>query len=306
MTEQLASLLLPIEALLTHGDYNPVKNASPEITALFRNFWFLCVLFSFTNVDTADAIAMDWLKPALGKVAIKTPPMVLEDASDVVASDVEYNSILRQEYANTVGDARPSDTCSTNVFKVISKHRATLTNYIAIRASDIRYLSIGEVIFLLALHDIENMRSAAGHPSSLVQYFTNASINAKPGLVACMDSIAEKVGFSIFCSCWARLSLLFEVIRDCTTSLNSKASQQALPKQLSHELRNLLVASTHRIEKARDIASKYLHRLITSFPSLMCDPSLVFAILEVLTLLRKASENEFLDEVSMNLLLRRR
>lgn len=30
----------------------------------------------------------------------------------------------------------------------------------------------------------------------------------------------------------------------------------------------------------------------------MCDPPLVFAILEVLTLLRRACENEFTDEVS--------
>lgn len=29
----------------------------------------------------------------------------------------------------------------------------------------------------------------------------------------------------------------------------------------------------------------------------MCDPPLVFAILEVLTLLRRACENEFTDEV---------
>jgi phosphatidylinositol 4-kinase len=66
---------------------------------------------------------------------------------------------------------------------------------------------------------------------------------------------------------------------------------------LSVELRSLLVGSTHRVAKARDIASKYLNRLITSFPSLMCDPPLVFAILEVLTLLRRACENEFTDEV---------
>lgn len=47
------------------------------------------------------------------------------------------------------------------------------------------------------------------------------------------------------------------------------------------------------------MASKYLSRLITSFPSLMCDPSLVFAILEVLTLLRRSCENEFTDEVGV-------
>jgi len=91
-----------------------------------------------------------------------------------------------------------------------------------------------------------------------------------------------------------------QVIRGCITDLNTKASQQALPDCLSSELRTLLVLSTHRIEKARDIASKFLNRLITSFPSLMCDPPLVFAILEVLTLLRRSCENEFTDEVRTN------
>jgi phosphatidylinositol 4-kinase len=92
-------------------------------------------------------------------------------------------------------------------------------------------------------------------------------------------------------------STFLKVIRGCVTGLNTQASQQALPDVLSSELRTLLISSTHRIAKVREIASKYLNRLITSFPSLMCDPPLVFAILEVLTLLRRACENEFMDEV---------
>ena len=91
-------------------------------------------------------------------------------------------------------------------------------------------------------------------------------------------------------------------MRGSVNVLNAKASRQALPTGLSSELRVLLTWSTHRIDKARDIALGYLNRLITSFPSLMCNPSLVFAILEVLTLLRKACENEHYDEVRMVLL----
>lgn len=70
-----------------------------------------------------------------------------------------------------------------------------------------------------------------------------------------------------------------------------------MPELLSEELRRLLVATTHRVARAREVASKYLHRLLTSFPSLMCDEHLVFAILEVLTLLQRACENEYIDEV---------
>lgn len=86
-------------------------------------------------------------------------------------------------------------------------------------------------------------------------------------------------------------------MQDCVAGLNARAAGQALPVHLSYELRNLLVASTHRVARAREIASKYLNRLITSFPSLMCDPTLVYGILECLTLLRRACENEFTDEV---------
>ncbi|KAF7311374.1 hypothetical protein MKEN_01039300 [Mycena kentingensis (nom. inval.)] len=261
MIEQLASLLLPIDALLAHEDFNPHTKAETTIISLFRNMWFLCILFGFTANDEEDS-AMEWQRPALSRIAAKTPSTVLEESHDSVASNVEYNSVLRQDYAHTI----------------ISKHKSSLITHISLRASDIRSLSTGQIIFLLTMHDMESMRSAAGLTSSLVSYFVNDSLNKHPGLSACMESIAEKV------------------IRGCISSLNAQAAQQALPETLSAELRTLLICSTHRIAKARDIASKFLNRLITSFPSLMCDPPLVFAILEVLTLLRRACENEFNDE----------
>ncbi|KAJ3814722.1 hypothetical protein F5876DRAFT_72711 [Lentinula aff. lateritia] len=261
MIEQLASLLLPIDALLSHEDFTPQIDESPTLVSLFRNMWFLCILFHFTT-DDKEATAMDWQKPALARIALKTPAIVMEESHDSVASDVEYNSVIRQDYAHTV----------------ISKHRSCLTKHISLRSSDIRGLSSGQIIFLLTMHDTESMRSAAGLTSSLISYFINESLNRHPALSACMDSIAEKV------------------IRGCIIDLNTEAAQQALPERLSAELRTLLICGTHRMAKARDVASKFLNRLISSFPSLMCDPPLVFAILEVLTLLRRACDNEFTDE----------
>lgn len=194
MVEQLASLLLPIDALLSHDDFNPHKDSSPEIVSLFRNTWFLCVLFGFTRADTSEATAMNWLRPALSRIATKTPSMVVEESHDAVASDVEYNSVIRQEYANTVSSPSVTFPCVfLSLLQVIDIHRSCLTRHIAYRASDIRYLSSGQVIFILTLHDIESMRSAAGFPSSLVSYFINDSLNVHFGLSACMESIAEKV-----------------------------------------------------------------------------------------------------------------
>ncbi|KAI6131993.1 hypothetical protein EDD16DRAFT_1821529 [Pisolithus croceorrhizus] len=263
MIEQLASLLLPIEALLNHADFSPHVNASPELTLLFRNMWLLCVLLNitFTEDKEREKSAMTWLIPALGRIATKTPTLVIESATDVL-SDLEYNTNVRHEYARSV----------------ISKHRACLARYIPMRASEVRSLSVGQVLFVLAMHDVETLRSDAGLPSSLVSYFTNPSLNKHAALSACMEAVAEKV------------------IQDCISSLNIQAAEQALPTHLSYELRDLLVFGTHRVIRARDVASKYLNRLITSFPSLMCDPTLVYAILECLTLLRRACDGEFIDE----------
>lgn len=76
---------------------------------------------------------------------------------------------------------------------MIARHRATLLRHISLRAGDIRYLSSGQIVFILMMHDTESMRSAAGLTSSLVAYFTNDSINKHPGLSVCMESVAEKV-----------------------------------------------------------------------------------------------------------------
>jgi phosphatidylinositol 4-kinase len=160
-------------------------------------------------------------------------------------------------------------------------------------------MTTGQVIFMLTMHDIETMRSAAGLPSSLVSYFINTSLNKHTALNACMEAVAEKVCLH------SHLGETYgsgreQVIRGCISDLNTQAAEQALPNHLSTELCNLLVSSTHRTARARDVASKYLNRLITSFPSLMCDPKLVYAILECLTLLRRACENEYTDEVCIS------
>lgn len=101
MIEQLASLLLPIDALLAHHDFVPHINPPATLVALFRNMWCLSVLFHFTIADE-EQTAMDWQLPALARIAAKTPSMVMEEPNDSIASDVEYNSVIRQEYASTV------------------------------------------------------------------------------------------------------------------------------------------------------------------------------------------------------------
>jgi phosphatidylinositol 4-kinase len=71
-----------------------------------------------------------------------------------------------------------------------------------------------------------------------------------------------------------------------------------MPATVSEEVRKMIVATTHRYAKVRQIAIKYLNATITSFAALMCDRKIVFTLLEVLTLLRRSCEDELVDEVS--------
>ncbi|THH17523.1 hypothetical protein EW146_g3305 [Bondarzewia mesenterica] len=262
MVEQLVSLLLPIDALLSHPDYNPQCSASSELVPQFRSMWFLCTLFQFAVPEEKEVSATDWRKPALSRIAIKTPPLVSEEAHDSLVSEVEYNCSIRQGFAQ----------------HALQKHRNLLIKHLPHHVGEVRFMSPGQVILLLTMHDIEIMRATGGLPSSLLYYFTNNSLNEHSELSACMYSMAEKI------------------MNDSVVELSLQAREQSLPEDMSKELRALLIGSTHRVLKARDVSFKYLHKLITSFPALLCDPPLVFAILEVLTLLRRACENEFIDE----------
>jgi phosphatidylinositol 4-kinase A len=88
-------------------------------------------------------------------------------------------------------------------------------------------------------------------------------------------------------------------MRNFIGSLSRKIVDHILSEGLSYQLKDLLVTCCHRIAKTRDLSAKYLNRLVVAFPSLMCESPLVFAILDVLTLLRKACEGEFTDEVGL-------
>lgn len=72
--------------------------------ALFRNLWFLCVLFRFTSLGEKGSATSDWQVAALSRIAAKTPALVVEEIPDFLTSNLEYNTIIRQEYAQTVSE----------------------------------------------------------------------------------------------------------------------------------------------------------------------------------------------------------
>lgn len=101
MKAWLAALLIPISALLSHSLYHPDRSPSAELVSLFRNLWFLCVVFGLSGQAGRKRIS-EYETQALGIIAEKTPALVLENATDFVASDLEYNSVIRKDFATSV------------------------------------------------------------------------------------------------------------------------------------------------------------------------------------------------------------
>ena len=75
--------------------------------------WYLCVLFHFT-VSEGGAV-LEWLQPVLARIAIRTPPLVLE--GDTIVNELAYSKVIRQEYAETASNLEIS--CLANCLSLL-------------------------------------------------------------------------------------------------------------------------------------------------------------------------------------------
>jgi phosphatidylinositol 4-kinase len=177
LTEQLSGLILPIDAVLQHETFDPSHKPSPELVALFRNMWFLIVVLGISRTLKPSSP----VRAALDRIALKTPALVLESAPDYVESDLEYNSILKKDYADVV----------------LSKQRGHLADVLPAMANEVRSFSLPQVTLLLTIWELEGTRTRLGKPSGMLLYFCNDSLNESV-LVKPLDAIAGKVSFCPF------------------------------------------------------------------------------------------------------------
>lgn len=278
LNTDLATLLPAIAALLEHKDIHPEVQPTTEMVSLFRNLWFLSVLFGFAspkNISSnvgADGTAnvaptsaaqaqAQIVGKSLSSISLKTPTLVPESAHNYLESDLEYNSVLKREFSNQTLDSQ----------------RKALSGVIPTHASEIRSFSYAQVTFLSTIYDLECLRSRMGRPSMVLSYFTNEGLN-NSALVGAMQAIADKV-IDFF-------------IRD----LGSQVSKHSLDPRVSNEVKNLMLGCCHRVAKVRQVSQSILNKLIYALPSLLCDQDVVTTMLEILTLLRDGCEAEFKDE----------
>ncbi|KAF9168827.1 phosphatidylinositol-4- kinase [Mortierella sp. AD011] len=252
--------LLPILAqLLSHKDFEPDVAPTKEDVKLFRDFWFHCILFEFVK----DSLwAKEW-SGAMQTIARKTPAFVSggQSATSYLEGDLEYNSVLPR------GIREDEKT----------HMRATLTSYLPGQAVVIKTLSSAKVVFLLSVYHVETLRGRQGNCSHILQYFANTGVN-DGGLSTCLESIADQV-INVFIS-----------------ETQNSILAHSLSNETREQIRNLVMGCANRLKRVSSLATKWVHRMIASFPQLMCDKALLTLVLEISELLWLSCENELTDE----------
>ncbi|KAF9300463.1 phosphatidylinositol-4- kinase [Mortierella antarctica] len=257
-------LLLPVlGTLLSHDDFQPHLRPSKEDAKLFRDAWFHCVLFEFVK---DSPWYREWSDSML-LIARKTPAFVSGDlgTNAYLEGDLEYNSVLPR---GLLDDQKAS-------------MRATLASYLPAQTYDIKSLSSAKVVFLLSVYHVETMRSRQGNCSFILKYFMNSGVN-DTGLSNCLEAIADQV-INVFMS-----------------ESQTKVLAHSLDDSVRQQVRNLVIACTHRLKKVSTLSNKWVQRMIVTFPQLMCDKALLILVLELSELLWLSCENEMTDEYCPN------
>ncbi|RCI03729.1 phosphatidylinositol-4- kinase, partial [Rhizopus stolonifer] len=259
---KLGKLLPVISTLLQHEDFNPHLTPSEEITTLYRNVWFHCVLFGFV---TERIWIREWYDSMLW-IAKKTPVLVVESATDYLESDLEYNSMLRGGHMSD-RDSGPM--------------RQKLTADLPSITYDVKNFSFAQVVFALTVYHVEVMRSKMGDCCFILRYFMNDGL-VNSTLANCLENIADRVVTSY--------------IRDAS----QKAGSQALDSELRLQMSHILHLCCHRLAKVHSLATKLCDRIVSNFPQVFIDKALVLLLLELVQLLWVSCEAEYRDEYCPN------
>lgn len=133
---------------------------------------------------------------------------------------------------------------------------------------------------MLVILRVEVLRAQAGRPAQTLAYFQHEGLASGP-LAVCMTGISEHVNAAY------------------RSYLNARISDHALEPIVYHELNAIAEACCQPSHYARAAAIAFMNAIVQSFRSLLCQRTCVTTLLEILTLLRRACEAQYDDEVRL-------
>lgn len=166
----------------------------------------------------------------------------------------------------------------------------------------IHSISAPQAIFLTTVLRLESLKAEAGHPSTMLSYFRVEGINNSI-LGGVMEAIANQVSPSLFFDkCEADCILLsFQVNSRFIHHFSHQVISHSISPVVYQEVGLILLQCCDAYAQVRKVSLAYLNDLISSFPSLICESTVLSTLLELLTMLRRACQAELLDEVGFSI-----
>lgn len=244
--KEIAELLHPVAVFMSRNDFaaQPIENE--ETAQLLRDAWFNIVVHGFTASTDRGKKYMDELRI----IAVHSPPLVAEQRSEQVESDIELNTVLLRGSSNDREAAQ----------------RKQLSELIPSKAGEIRGLSYRKVIFLQAAYLVESLRADVGDCTKVLSYFLEP-IMRKGDVSSTMEGIAAAV--------------VEKYLRKTLGGTDPAFSAQYAAKQLA----TIFCICCHRIERVQQAAFTCADRIIRDVPSALCSRTSLFALLELLSLM---------------------
>lgn len=295
LVNHLGVLIPAIGNLLqSKSSYNPHQTTSAKMSELFRNFWYICVLFGFLsspsssrNTSGNSATPPDWMIASLRQIATKSPTLTHLTPIDYVTTQLDYNPILKfPEPATVLSPSKlgrnhhHANALTANQLAVEQEKKQELANVIPSHAGQIKGFTFIQTMFLLTVARLEIFRAEDCRVSNVLEYLRHVhpdEIDVN-NIFGCLVTISEKV-LSTFIS-----------------SFQQQAIRHSEVPHVYHQISEILKFTCHHSSKIRAIALRYCQDLIIAFPTLLCKFETVRDMLEMLTLLRLSCEGEYEDE----------
>jgi phosphatidylinositol 4-kinase len=258
--QEIAQLLQPIAALTLNNalSEDAVKDVEIEgLVAMQRDAWFNAVVHGFTATSPLGKR----YRREMRVLAQYSQPLIADDRTDQLESDIELNTILRRGKGDTN----------------LSHLRKHLVEVLPNCESDIRTLGYSECVFLTAAYMVESLRASAGDCSHVLTYFLDPRLK-NGAMGACMQAIATSV---------------------VTIYLNRTATgaiQLFTSPFVAQQLALFFAGACHRIAEVQKVAISCAEMIIASVPSSLCQKSSLFALFELLTIMWTSCLEQETDE----------
>ena len=200
-------------------------------------------------------------KVELRTLAVHTKPLVAEDRTDHLESDIELNTVLRR------GMNGPHT----------AEVKRSLIRFLPKQESQIRSLAYPKVIFMHAAYSLETLRAESGSCAPVLSYFVDPSINNNDTF-QCMAAVGNEV-MSVYLK----------------RTLSGLQADSTAP-YAARELAKVLAICCHRISKCQEVAISFANRLIYQMPSSLCQKDSLFVLLELLTIMWLSCLDAEIDE----------